>query len=342
MQSSSTNSPDSLQDLCIFYCVENLPSLNIQTVQKADNSYSDTGGGDAITSPDQELPVTLCDKLVAQFLKTCIPESHPPPYSAVLHNLLKRKNVCSKLNLLRHEILAEANICDISNSHITGLNLFGCSEYSYSNSGIALLLKQNKGNIKNLRVYGIFGSLDDIDDSPYYSFLPDPGDWSITGPSGNASPTDKGDGEIIFSIRGDFNANQRFLVYSGSISKPSTESDTLTLLYTDGCYRQTNDSADKNWYSFPNLTSFTAINTDSISNIPSDLIIWNILASNHQLTTVCIVSVDVSFWWTKITKLQWLTTLILSSNPRQAGNPIPFFEHLAGLENLRYRYTVNS
>lgn len=335
MLSPPVSAPDSLQDLCIFYCVEHSQSLSPQRGRATNVHFSKEGGGDAPNIPGHDLPVTLCDKLVTQFLKTHIPLHRDEHFDAVLSALLKHKNICNKLNLIRQGILSEASICDIANNHIASVNLFGCSEYSFVNPGIEQLMKQNKENIKNIRIYGIFDCLEDLD-RPYYSFLADPGSPSSDGQPCITTSTlsHRGEGEIVFSIRGDFCANQRFLVTS--IPKRSPENKEVTLLHSDGCYRQTSKSDEVDWFFFPNLQTFTVINTDSQSNVPSDLIIWNILASNPQLTSVCIVSVDVSFWWIKVSKLENLTTLILSScSPRQRGPPTTFFQHLKGLVSLR-------
>ena len=134
-------------------------------------------------------------------------------------------------------------------------------------------------------------------------------------------------GKTAFN-RGELVANQ---------SSPNTNKE-VTLLHFDGSYRATTEKLKLDWFRFPNLQSFSVINSDSHFGISStsDLIIWNILASNPQLTTLCIVSNDISFWWTKISNLENLTTLILSySSPRQQGRPTLFFQHLTGLVNLR-------
>ena len=319
--------------------MEHPECLNLQTEKTSANQFSDDGGGDAITSPDHELPVTLCDKLVCQFLKTLIPLH--AVNKAVLRALLRRKNICSKLNLLRVDILSESSLCDIAYNHISSLNLFGCMEYSFENIGIVQLMRNNKENLKNLRVYSVYGDLDgehgDLEDSasPFYSFLPDPGADRVVDPhSSNNSRLMSGSGRNIVFVRGDYTANQRFTPVP--LMKTSNTNKEVTLLHLDGCYRPTKEKHEVDWFRFPNLQSFTVINTDSQSNTPSDLIIWNILVSNPQLTTVCIVSVDVSFWWTKIPKLECLTTLILScSSSRQHGRPTSFFQYLKGLVNLR-------
>ena len=133
-------------------------------------------------------------------------------------------------------------------------------------------------------------------------------------------------------------------MYNQRSSKPgpviiSTGSDKeVTLLHFDGDYRTATEDLNSDWFRFPKLQSFSVINSDSQTGISttSDLIIWNILASNPQLTTVSIVSNDITFWWTKIPNLENLTSLIMSySSLRQRDGPTLFFQYLKGLLNLR-------
>ena len=325
MQQEPVSTPDSLQDLCIFYCVEHLECLTLHHGKQTGSHLGEEGGGDAVSS-DHDLPLTLCDKLLMQYMKTCLPE-HPRLQNRIrlaLKALLKRKNVCSKLSLLRREILTEANLCDISNSHITSVNLFGCSEYTYENSGIDMLMNLNKSTITNLRLNGVLGNHED--GMLYYSFLPDPG----TG-NHNSSSSESGS-ESLFSIRGEFCANQRFSVPK---SLQSSQTETVTLLHSDGCYKQSTTSDEINWYCFPKLQNFSVINTETHSSLSSELIIWNMLVSNPQLTALCIVSLDIDCWWPKVSKLHHLTSLTLSSCSQHRGSPVSFFQHLNHLENLR-------
>ena len=173
MQASNWG-PDSLQDLCIFFCVEHPECLNLHEKTKATHS-SGEGGGDTVTSPDHELPVTLCDKLVSHILKTLIPLlAVNKALKTALNALLKQKNICSQLNLLRVEVLSEANLCDIAQNHVSSLNLFGCKEYSYENIGIEMLMRHNKQTLRNLRVYVVYFGESTYQGSPCYSFLQDP------------------------------------------------------------------------------------------------------------------------------------------------------------------------
>ena len=170
MQTPSNSAPDSLQDLCIFFCVEHPECLNISEKTKASHT-SDDGGGDAVVSPEHELPITLCDRLVSQFLKTQILLLAVD--RTTLNALLKKKNICSKLNLLRLNILSEANLFDIAQNQISNLNLLGCKEHSHVNDGIEMLIRMNKESLKSLRVVIAYREQTDRG-SRFYSFLRDP------------------------------------------------------------------------------------------------------------------------------------------------------------------------
>ena len=192
MYQEPVNSPDTLQDLCIFFCVEHLECLTPGHSGVSGSCVSYSGEGDTVTH-EHDLPTALCDKLLVRYIKTCLPDQKSGQKYDALQPLLRRKNVCSKLSLLRREILTENDICDISNSSITRVNLFCCNE----------------------------------------------------------------------------------------------------------------------------------------------LITRNMLVSNPQLTSLCLVAIDVNSWCPQVSKLKHLTSLTLSSCSQKTSAPVPFSQHLTQLENLR-------
>ena len=321
MYQETVSSPDSLQDQCIFFCVEHLECLTLRHSGVSGSCVSYSGEGDTVTH-EHDLPTALCDKLLVRYIKTCLPDQKSWQKYDALQPLLMRKNVCSKLSLLRREILTENDICDISNSSITHVNLFGCNEYTFRNKGIELLMKHNKKTIVSLRLNGILG--EDQGNLHYYSFLPDP--------ETSQSNTSEYEGGSSFSITGDFCAKKRF---SKHTSVQSSEPEKLILLQLDGCSKETSSVDEIYWYCFPKLQSFSIISTDNRYSMSSELITWNMLVSNPQLTSLCLVAIDINSWCPQVSKLKHLTSLTLSSCSQKTSAPVPFSQHLTQLENLR-------
>lgn len=102
--------PDSLQDLCIFYCMNNLDVLveSLNNIQVANHDTS------AMFS------MLLGNKMLDYFLHCCLPSDDKEKY---VDQLLQNDQLCNELCITRRDMLNAGNLQELANNSIRKLQL---------------------------------------------------------------------------------------------------------------------------------------------------------------------------------------------------------------------------
>lgn len=336
---------DTLQDLCICYCVEHLAYLNLDGTGNVNPHAEDTP---MESSPS--LSPNLCNELLKKYLnchvtQTVVVNHCPAPaIDSVLSSLLKKATLKeTHLTLLRYGILSDFMLRNISNSHITSLNLLACKKYSFENKNVEMLFRKNRFSIRNLKLYGKFDQLMDEKHLSLYPVLEkeientQETETEVIGRQDRR--TDNETGSLAKSK--DINSNDVSIKQGSSNASETTH---ISRISDENVQCGTNNACDSDntflkethWFKFPNMQSVTLVNTDTWPKKQSEFIIGSFLASNPQLIAVCIVCIDANGLLPTAAKLRNLTSLCLSSSKHLQTDVTFSLKCLENLDNLRH------
>ena len=325
--------PETLQKLCICYCSEHLAYLNLNSEGNAqpicDGSPTDI---DVCLSSD------LCYKLLKQYFNSFIHcKKKAPQIDLVLNSLLKKASVHEMhLSLLRRGLVSDSVLQGMSSCHIVSLDLFVCKDLTVDNKNIEVLFRKNKLIMKNLKICGKLGVSMLVDETKYAPDLNNPVVTEQTCPVAKKMKVLSNPDETISN---DVSVEQLSLRERSDASKATQKhlaSDNN--MENDGnndCNEAIKRLKETNWFKFPNMQSFTLVNTDIWQEMQSEFIIERFLASNPQLIAACIAVIDAHYWLPKVASLRNLTSLSLSSRTHFQNDGTFSFKCLDNLENLR-------
>lgn len=102
--------PDSLQDLCMFYCMNNLDIL-------VKSLYSISDVNDDISS---SFSMLLGNKMLEYFLRYCLPSEDKEEH---VDQLMQTSQLCNELCITRRDMLNAGNVQELANNSIKKLQL---------------------------------------------------------------------------------------------------------------------------------------------------------------------------------------------------------------------------
>lgn len=335
---------DTLQDLCICYCVEHLAYLGLGDTGNV-NPHAE---GTTVES-NPSLSPNLCNELLKKYLnchvtQTAVVNHCPAPgIDLVFSSLLKKATLKeTHLALLRYGVLSDSMLRNVSNSHIMSLNLLAVEEYSFENKNIEMLFRQNRFSIRNLKLCGDFDQLMDEKHISLYPMLEQEikntletetqvdgrqDRWAENETDGRTKSKDINSNDVSFKQE----------------SSDASETTKVSLISDKNVQHGTNNACDSDntflkdshWFKFPNMQSVTLVNTETWPKKQSEFIIGRFLAENPQLIAVCIVCIDANYLLPNVAKLRNLTSLSLSSSKHLQTDATFSFKCLENLDNLR-------
>lgn len=128
--------PDSLQNLCIFYCMNNL-NVIVASLNRL-----------ALTEErSATLSQLLGNQMLEYFMRCGIPSKDQQPF---LDQLLQNDQLCNELILRRSGLLTYENICELSNNHLKCIELT-CS-LADNDKSKCMLVQKNKEHLTKLSI----------------------------------------------------------------------------------------------------------------------------------------------------------------------------------------------
>ncbi|XP_045214515.2 protein zer-1 homolog [Mercenaria mercenaria] len=134
--------PDSLQDLCIFYCMNNLDILvaSLNNISESKDDISST------------FSLLLGNRLLEYYLCSCLPSEDKEQF---VDQLMQNSQLCNEVNISRREVFNPDNVQELANNAIRRLQVTVFDEDSTTGTLEAYrdLLENNLSRLTSLGLY---------------------------------------------------------------------------------------------------------------------------------------------------------------------------------------------
>lgn len=134
-----TSRPDSLHDLCIFYCMNNLDTLVASL-----KSFSDTNEDISST-----FSLLLGNRLLDYYLACCIPSDNNLTY---IDQLMQNSHLCNEISITRIGLVSPANMQELAKNSVQKLTLTCFDVDNLMMHAYRVLLENNLPHLTNLNL----------------------------------------------------------------------------------------------------------------------------------------------------------------------------------------------